>query len=130
MLGTHRLVHAERPLVDHALAVAPQGPLRKRGDVPSHLLRFGQRLARFDQAFGKANSMGFLGGYGAARQDELESPALADQPRQAHRAEVDQRYAEPAVEYTEGCVAGRDPEVAPQGQLEAACDRVALDRSE
>src|SRR5256885_8850208 len=93
MLGTHRLFHAERPLVDHALAVAPQGPLRKRGDVPSHLLRFGQRLARFDQAFGKANSIGFLGGYGAAPQDELESPAPADQPRQAPPGEGGQRDA-------------------------------------
>ena len=47
---------------------------------------------------------------------------------QPDRAEVDQRHAESPVEDAEGGVARGDAQVAPERELEAARDRVALDR--
>ena len=54
--------------------------------------------------------------------------ALSDQSRQAHRASVTQRHAPAAAVDAEHRIARGHPQVAPQGQLEAPCDGMALDR--
>ena len=52
---------------------------------------------------------------------------MADQPGEADRAAVHQRDAPAAAVDAEHGVLGGDPQVAPERQLEAAGDRVALD---
>ena len=55
---------------------------------------------------------------------------MADQPRQADGAEIDQRHAEPAAEDAEGGVLGDHAHVRPQRQFHAAGDRKAFDRGD
>src|SRR5581483_11570860 len=58
-------------------------------------------------------------------EDHVHGPAGADEAGQAHRAAVDQRHAPPAAEDTEDGGLVRDPQVAPQGQFQAAGHGVA-----
>ena len=88
----------------------------------------GERLARRDDAVDEADPLGLDAVDAAAGEDQVDRPAVADQPRQADRAEVDERHAEaPAVDAERG-VGGGDPQVAPQRQLEPAGDGRTLDR--
>jgi hypothetical protein len=66
----------------------------------------------------------------APGQDQLECPAQAHDPRQALCAAVDQRHSPAALGVTELGVAGCDPQVAPQRQLEAARQAIAGDRGD
>jgi hypothetical protein len=52
---------------------------------------------------------------------------VADQPGQPDRAPVDQRHAPAPAEHAEHRVLGGHAQVAPQGQLQPAGDRMALD---
>ena len=70
--------------------------------------------------------MGFPGGDGTAGQDQVHGPRLADQAGQPHGAQVNQRHAETAAEDAEHSAFGGDPQVGPQGQLQAPGDGVAL----
>src|SRR2546425_326590 len=63
-------------------------------------------------------------------EDHVHRVAVTDQPGQTHRAEVDQRHAPAPAEDAEDGVGGRHAEVAPERQLEATRDGVALDRGE
>ena len=63
----------------------------------------------------------------AAGEDQVDRPAVADQPGQAHRAEVDERHAEAPAVHAEHGVDGGDAQVAPQGQLQPPGDGRALD---
>ena len=65
-----------------------------------------------------------------AGEDQVHRPAVPDQPRQSHRAAVDQRHAPAPAEHPEHRVLLGDPQVAPQRQLEAAGHRVATDRGD
>jgi hypothetical protein len=56
--------------------------------------------------------------------------SIADQPRQADGAEVDQRHTEAAAEDAEGRVLGDHAHVRPQCELHAAGHRKALDRGD
>jgi hypothetical protein len=64
---------------------------------------------------------------GPAGQDHVQRPALADDARQPHRAAVDQRHAPASAEHPEDRAFRGHPQVAPQGQLQSAGHRVALD---
>ena len=66
-----------------------------------------------------------LGADRPAGEDQVHRRALADQPRQPHRAAVDQRHAPAAAEHAERRVRVGDPQVAPQRQLQPARDGVA-----
>ena len=66
----------------------------------------------------------------AAGQDQVDRLGMADQPRQADGAEIDQRHAEAAAEDAEGGVLGDDAHVGPQRELHAAGDREAFDRGD
>ena len=76
-----------------------------------------------DQAHGQR----LFGAHLPAGEDEVEGPALADQPGEPDRAAVDEGHAEAAAEDAEGGVGGGHPQVAPDGQLQAAGHGVALD---
>ena len=52
---------------------------------------------------------------------------MADQSRQTHGAEIDERHAEPAAEHAEHGIVGRDAQIAPERKLEATCDCMTLD---
>ena len=64
----------------------------------------------------------------AAGEDHLQRPAHADYPRQTLGAAVDQRDAETTLGEAELRLGGRDPQVAPQRQLEAARKAPSGDR--
>jgi hypothetical protein len=55
---------------------------------------------------------------------------MADQPRQADGAEIDQGHAEAAAEDAEGRILRDHAHVGPQRQLHAARDRKAFDRGD
>ncbi len=57
---------------------------------------------------------------GRPGQDHVEGAGLADQPRQAHRAAIDQRHAPAPAEDAEHRILLGHPEVAPAGQLQPA----------
>ena len=63
-----------------------------------------------------------------AGQDQVQGTSGADQPRQPHRATVDERHAPPSAEDPEHRVLGGHPQVAPDRQLEPAGHGVPLDR--
>ena len=65
------------------------------------LARRGERLPRGHHAVGEADGQRFLRIDRAAGEDEVHRAALADQPRQAHRAAVDQRHTPAAAKDTE-----------------------------
>ena len=64
---------------------------------------------------------------GATGQDQVHRPALADESRQADGSAVDERHAVPAAEHAEHGILRRDPQVAPQRDLQSAGDGVPLD---
>ena len=92
-----------------------------------------RRVARppaLGQAVREAHAERLLARDAASGEDHVHRLAVADEPWQAHRAEVDQRHAPAPAEDAEDGVRGGDAEVAPQRQLESARDRVPLDRGD
>ena len=64
----------------------------------------------------------------AAGEDQVERAAEPDDARQPLRAAVDQRHAPAALQAPEARVLARDPQVAPERQLEPAGHAPAADR--
>ena len=62
----------------------------------------------------------------STRQDQVHRVAVADQAGQADGPEIQQGHAESAAEHPEDGVGRRHPEIAPQGQLQTASDRVSF----
>ena len=83
-----------------------------------------QRFAVLGDFVDKADAERLLGADSSAGEDQVQRPA-ADQARQAHRAEVDQRHAEAAVKEAEDRRVRGDLR-SPRGELQAARHRVAL----
>jgi len=81
-----------------------------------------------DDTIDKPDMQSLVCSNGASREDEVEGPSVADHPRKADRAEVDQGHAEPAIEDAQLRVARSDPKIAPQRKLEASRDGESLDR--
>ncbi len=78
-------------------------------------------------AVDQADALGLDAVDAPSGEDQVDGPAVPDEPGQAHRAEVDERHAEaPAVDAERG-VGGGDAQVAPHGQLEPAGDGGTLD---
>ena len=94
------------------------------------LCRGGERLARRDDAINETDTLRLLAQDAAARQDQIHRAAVANEARQPDRAEIEQRHAEAAAINAENRIARGDPEIAPQGQFEAAGNRGTLDRSD
>ena len=87
-----------------------------------------KRAAGRDQTVRQPHAARLVAGHAAPGEDQIERVAVAEQTRQADRAAVDQRHAPaPAID-AEHRILGGDTQVAPRRQLEAAGDRVPLDR--
>src|SRR5258707_15116819 len=97
------------------------------GDLLRDDLRLVERLACLDEALHEADLQRLCGRHRAAGEDEVEGTALAQHAWEADCPEVDERHAEPAVEHAERGAPAGHAQVAPQSELEAARDRVALD---
>ena len=90
--------------------------------------RVGAGFALGHQAVGKAHPQRLGAADRASGEDQVDRLGMADQPRQADGAEIDQRHAETAAEHAEGGVLGDDAHVRPQRQLHAAGHRKPFDR--
>src|SRR5207249_6259128 len=97
-------------------------------DLLRYCLRLVERLAGIDEPLDQPELQRLRGRHRPPSEDEVERAALAEHPRQADRPEVDQWHAEPAVEHPERGASAGHAQVTPQSQLQAARDRVALDR--
>ncbi len=123
-----RLLPAEVPLFDRRDPVAAQRRLGKPRQGVGKLARGRKRGTGLAHPIGQPDPLRLLAGNATPRQDQVHRPAVANQTRQPHGAEVHQRHAEaPAID-AEGRIARGDPHVAPQGQFEATSHGVAFDR--
>src|SRR3546814_9030560 len=102
------------PLSIGAQPVAVHAGLREGGDLFCKLDRGAQRLAVGDDTVGQADALRFVGSNRAPGQDHVERAALADDPRQADGAAVDQRHTPAAAIDAEYRAGGGDAEVAPE----------------
>src|SRR5208282_2913336 len=118
-----RLIEREPVLPTGRGAVRAHAGLREAGDLMGERFRLCARPAVRDDVLAEPDTQGLLGRDLAPGQDDLERPPQADEARQAHRAAVDERYAPALAVDAEIGVLGHDPEVAPECELGAACDR-------
>ena len=117
----------EPPLLDGRGAVAAQASLGEGGELVGEVGGGGEGVAGGDEPVGEPDSESLGTVDGTAGQDEVDGPGMADQAGQADGPEIAERDAEPAAEDAEDGVVGGDAEVAPEGELEATGDGVALD---
>ena len=130
-LDAHRVVERVSPLLVRREPVLAQADAAGARRARARACERGvERAARFGQAVGEAHAQRFVAADTASGEDEIERVRVADQAREPHRAAVDERHAPTPAEHAEHRVARRDPQVAPQRELEPARDRVALDRGD
>src|SRR5579875_45268 len=115
-------------LLEHGQAILAQARLRQRGELTGHDASGAERLPGGHEPVDEADPLRLLGADRATGEDHVKRAATADQPRQPHRAPVDQRNAEAPAEDAEHGPALGDPQIAPQRKLQSARDRVAGDR--
>ena len=108
----------------HVLA---QAELRERGDVVGELQGAGQGGFIRGQIIGETYGMGLVGADFASGQDHVHRARGSDEARQAHRAAVDQRYAEAAAEDTEARGRRGDTQVAPEGEFQSSGHGISID---
>ena len=129
-LALQALAHRLAPRAVGREAVGAHALLREAGDLLRHRLGRLARLAVGHDLLAQADAVALLGRHLAARHDDLQRLAHADQARQAHRAAVDQRHAPaPAVDAEVGALR-HHAHVAPHGELHAAGHGRALDRGD
>ena len=122
---SHRGGLAEPFGVQHGRAVSPQAGLRERRELRGERLGGSQRLAGGHDPVGEPDRGGLGGVDGTSGEDHVHRPAGADQAGQAHGPAIDERHAPASAEDAkDGGFVGH-PQVAPQGQFEAAGHRVA-----
>src|SRR6266404_1310933 len=76
------------------------------------------------------DAIGFLGADGLSRENELQGPALADQPRQALGATAAREQPQGDFRLAEPGFLGGQPDGAGHGRLAAAAERKAVDRGD
>ncbi len=86
--------------------------------------------AGLDDLVDEADPVRLLGADRAAGEDHLQGTPHADDAGQTLGAAVDQGHAPAALEEPEGRVAGGDPQVAPERQLDPSGQAPALDRGD
>lgn len=121
-------VELQVPLLVHRRLVTAQAGLRERGALVRKSDGGGAGRARLHQALHEPDRSQLLARHPPSGEEEVESTALPDEPRQAHRAEVDERHADAAAEDPEDRVAGGDAQVAPSASSSppaAACPSIA-----
>ena len=122
-IGSGRL-----PLGQRRRPVRAQARLRERGQLRGQLLGRRPRLAGRHHPVREPDRQRLVRLDRAAGEDQVQRPALPDQPRQPHGAAVDQRHAPAPAEHPEHRRRVRHPQVAPQRQLQPAGHRVPADR--
>src|SRR5213593_845688 len=85
-----------------------------------------ERLTVRHQPIRDAHPERLLPLYSAARQDEVHRVAVPDEAWKPHSAEIEQGHTEPATEHPEHRILRCDAHIAPERQLEASSDCVAL----
>ena len=101
------------PLPQRRQAIGAQAFLRKRRYLPREPDRMRHRLAAADDAVGEPHTQRLVRADGTAGEDQVDRLRMADQPRQADGAEIDQGHAEAAAEDAEGCIVGDHAHVGP-----------------
>ncbi len=111
-------------LVERRLEPAVHGVDRQRdGDgalrqhLPEHRARRVEQLPRGHHRVHETDAVRFRGVDHVARQNELERPALAHEPRESLRAAVAGTDAELHLREAEARVVRRDTQVTGEGQL-------------
>ena len=123
----HR-VHLGHPfLLEQGEPVLAQADLGQLRELVGELLGCCSRLTRGYDAVHEADALSLLGVDLTPGEDQVQRPAGADQPGQPDRAAVDERHSPATAEDAEPGVLRRDPEVAPDRELEATGDGVPLD---
>ena len=102
--------------------------MRKLRNIPRQRDGLRRGFAPADDAIGEPHAQRLLRADRAAGEDQIDRLRMADQPRQADGAEVDQGHAEAAAENAEGGVLGDHAHISPQRQLHAAGHRKTFDR--
>ncbi len=116
--------------LERRAAVGEHRRLREPGEALGELERAVEVGARGDELVDEPPAVRLAGVDDPAGEDHLERPAHADDPRQPLGAAVDQRHAEPALGEPEPGVGRRDPQVAPERELEPAGQAPAGDRGD
>ena len=130
-LVAHRVVERQRPTARTSRSGPRAGtPGGARQLVRERRARRRARRPGSVRRLARPIAPRFVAAHAPAGEDEIERVRMSDQPRQAHRAAVDQRHAPPPAEHAEHRVACGDAQVAPARELEPAGDRVAFDRGD
>src|SRR5581483_12338002 len=108
----------ERPLRVRREAVGAETALRKARQLVSEPDGRGERLAARHEPVHEPHPHRLLARHAAPGEDHMQCMALADEPREPDRAEVDQRHAPATTEDAEDRIARGDAEIAPEGELE------------
>ena len=82
-------------------------------------------LTVLHQPIGQADAHGFFGIHRPSGKNQIERPAVADQSRKADGTAVNQRHTPAAAVNAHHGAAFNNPQVTPQGQLEATGNCVA-----
>src|ERR1700730_10424625 len=121
--GAHRKAMTR----DGRAPVSAHTHLRKARDLACQLFRLRTRPALGGEIFAQPDLQALLRGHFAPRENNLQCAALSDDPRQPHRAAVNQRHAPtPAIDAEVGFIC-HDAKVAPQSELHAAGNGRPLD---
>src|SRR5690242_3533917 len=114
------LAYGQSVALDRGTPVSAHAHLREASDFLRQLLGLGAGTALGGDVFAQADLQTLLGRHLSSRQDDLKRPALADDPRQADGAAVDQRHAPAAAIDAEIGFFGHHPKIAPQPQFHSA----------
>src|SRR4051794_13406359 len=129
-LQLQRVVQRQAEALDRRAAVGEHRLLREAGEGLGDLERALEMAAVADD-FGDDAPVECLGRVDdAPAEDQVEPAAEADDARQALRAAVDQGHAPAALGEAELRILGRDPQIAPQRELESARQAPSGDRGD
>ena len=118
-----RLFLGKIPLPQCRQPIGAQAFLREARDLPRQRNRMRASLAAADDAVGEPHAQRLVRADRAAGENQIDRLGMADQPRQADGAEVDQGHAETAAEDAKSRVVGDHAHIRPQRQLHPAGHR-------
>ena len=127
MLEREPLLERHAGTLDRGAAIGEHRLLREGGDLLGELERALEVAAGSDDLVDEPDPLGLLRVDGPAGEDQLQRPPHADDQRQPLGPAVDQRHSPAALEQAEGRAGRRDPQVAPQRQLDPSREAPAVD---
>ncbi len=122
--------HRHRPLLVGGHPVVAQCRLGPAGDLVRQAHGVLEGVPLGNDAVGEAHAQRFFAAHAPARQDEVESVAVAEQPGQSDGAAVHERDPPSPAVHTEHRVFGGHAQVAPRRQFQASRHGVALHRGD